>query len=233
MNTSFHLYQLQKIDTETSRIYSRLGEIERSLASDPELEAAKANYQIAADNLQLSQDRNAGLEEEASQKTIKIAQSEASLYGGRIHSPKELQDLQAEIASLKKALAELEDRQMVALADLDEMEAAFLRQQTILNSAEAQRVSSLASLKGEQVMLGTQIQKLTKERDAILSQISTDEVKLYELLKERKRGIAVALITDSTCAACGTTLTAALCQLVRVSPNLQYCPTCGRILYIN
>jgi len=93
---------------------------------------------------------------------------------------KNCKTFEAEIASLKKQLAELEDRQMVALADLDEMEAAFLRQQTILNTAEALRVSSLASLKGEQVMLGTQIQKLTKERDAILSQISTDEVKLYD-----------------------------------------------------
>lgn len=41
-------------------------------------------------------------EAEAEAQKIKIEQTEASLYGGSVHNPKELQDLQREVASLKK-----------------------------------------------------------------------------------------------------------------------------------
>ena len=43
-------------------------------------------------------------EDEAQSQQIKIQQAELSLYGGLVRNPKELQDLQADIASLKETL---------------------------------------------------------------------------------------------------------------------------------
>ena len=54
-------------------------------------------------------------EAEVEKQRIKIEQTEASLYGGHVHNPKELQDLQKDVASLKRHLETLEERQLEAM----------------------------------------------------------------------------------------------------------------------
>ena len=56
-------------------------------------------------------------------------------------------------------------------------------------------------------------------------------ISLYENLRKQKRGVAVSLVNDNACEICGTTLTPAQAQATRLSLQIQYCPTCGRILY--
>jgi predicted nucleic acid-binding Zn-ribbon protein len=56
-------------------------------------------------------------------------------------------------------------------------------------------------------------------------------LEMYENLRQQKRGVAIAEISDNACAACGTTLTAALQQSARSATTLTHCPSCGRILY--
>ena len=109
MNQSFHLFQLQKIDSQLDNLNKRIHEIDGIIAGDRSvveaqdaLSAAKANHQKARHHLSECEDR-------VSSKRIKIEQSEANLYSGSIRNPKELQDLQMEIGSLKRHLADLED----------------------------------------------------------------------------------------------------------------------------
>ena len=51
-------------------------------------------------------------ESEVEKQQIKIQQTEASLYGGKVHNPKELQDLQKDIVSLKRHLETFSQRQL-------------------------------------------------------------------------------------------------------------------------
>ncbi|MDP3721088.1 MAG: hypothetical protein Q8R09_01395, partial [Anaerolineaceae bacterium] len=111
-NPSFHLFQLQKIDTRIDALTKRLTEIDRMRndnSARQEIEHALAQI----NNAYAQQKKNYDLiEEKAHAKKMKIEQSESSLYGGLVKNPKELQDLQTEIKLLKQSVSTLEDEQL-------------------------------------------------------------------------------------------------------------------------
>jgi uncharacterized protein len=63
--------------------------------------------------------------------------SEASLYGGKIRNPKELQDLQVEIAALKRRTATLEDEQLEAMLAVEDAETQLTEANKNLNEVKA------------------------------------------------------------------------------------------------
>jgi len=73
--------------------------------------------------------------------------------------------------------------------------------------------------------------RLEAERKAVLPTISAPDLGLYEQLRKSRNGVAVAKISSRACAACGTTLTAAVIQTTQTTGQLVRCPNCGRILY--
>ncbi|MGE5122882.1 MAG: zinc ribbon domain-containing protein, partial [Acidobacteriaceae bacterium] len=162
---------------------------------------------------------------------IKIELSEASLYGGKIQNPKELQELQNEVASLKRLIVSLEDKQLEAMMELEDAEAKLMWSNEEMREAEKQHSEQNASLNGEKSKLLDQTRKLEAERKAVLPTISATDIGLYEQLRKSRNGVAVTKIVSKACSACGTTLTAALVQATQSTGQLMKCPTCGRILY--
>ena len=74
-------------------------------------------------------------------------------------------------------------------------------------------------------------ERLDSERKAIMGNIESKTVGIYDQLRQQRRGIAVTTLSDNSCAACGTTLTLSQLQNARSTSQLFYCPTCSRILY--
>ena len=118
MNQSAHLYLLQKLDSHLDQIQARVSEIDRLLSEDERVLAARQVADAAHRNLENARLEARNADHLVSDQKVKIEQSEASLYGGRIRNPKELQDLQKEIESLKRHLATLEDRQLETMIAL-------------------------------------------------------------------------------------------------------------------
>jgi uncharacterized protein len=93
-----HLYQLQKMDTELEQISQRLNEISKIIQNDQTLQLAEKTLSQSRASLHRAHIELRSSEERVSEQRIKIETSESNLYGGKIKNPKELQDLQLEIA---------------------------------------------------------------------------------------------------------------------------------------
>ncbi len=231
MNQSSQLYQLQKIDTQIDRTTTRLAEIARELAADETVRAAQQNLEAAKRAQYKVQQNLRSIEQDAQAVRIKINTSESSLYGGKIRNPKELQDIQTEIASLKKRHAALEDSQLEAMLELDEAESELKSAETALTATQATHTSQQAGLLGEQSQLQKKMDRLQVERSATLGSILPENLEIYERLRKQKRGVAVAAIEDNACAGCGTSIRPAELQSARSPDQMAYCSTCGRILF--
>jgi predicted nucleic acid-binding Zn-ribbon protein len=162
---------------------------------------------------------------------IKIQQTDASLYSGNVHNPKELQDLQNEVAALKRHLSTLEERELIAMQRIETTEVSLKQATTDLELIQAKRGNEHRKLIDEQTALSKDLERLSSERQATVSAIEGQILKMYDSLRQQKRGIAVAEVSDNSCTACGTTLTASLQQNARSVSHLANCPSCGRILY--
>ena len=212
------------------KIRARLDAIRETLENDVELRAtmdavasSKSAYKSASSLVKES-------EAEVERQRIKLEQTEASLYSGQVKNPKELQDLQMDVASLKKHLVTLEERQLEAMVSAEDTEKALNSAKDKLEQVQSNLKDQNVDLTNESAVLNKDLERLESERKAVVGELAESALGTYEKLRQQKRGIAVAAVLDNSCSACGTTLTQSQHQSAR-SAELFNCPTCGRIVY--
>jgi predicted nucleic acid-binding Zn-ribbon protein len=232
MSASLGLFRLQQVDRKIDRIHSQLDVIRQTLENDVELRETLKQVETAqAENYRASQELK-NLEAEAQSQKIKIEQAESNLYGGSVKNPKELQDLQKDIVSIKKHLATLEERELEAMVKAEETEGILQNAKTKLELLQARLGNEHKKMLTDQSELNVELERLMQEREAALGPIESAVLQIYDDLRQQKRGVAVTEINDNSCSSCGATLNAALQQSAR-SAKLMNCPSCGRILYSN
>lgn len=215
------------------QIRARLRMIQETLENDLELRSAIEAVAAAENRHKESERALRQSEAEVEKQRIKIEQTEASLYGGKVHNPKELQDLQKDVVSLKRYHETLEERELEAMVAAETTENELQRSREKLESIRSNLGRQNRDLAIESEVLNRDLERLESERKAVMSDLEAPAVTTYNLLRQQKRGIAVTVISDSSCSACGTTLTASQLQSAHSTSQLFNCPTCGRILYAN
>ncbi len=233
MSQTLNLYRLQQIDSQIDRAQARLQAIQKTLEDDAELRTAKEQAQEAQARCQHAGQALKQAEADVQSQRIKIEQNESSLYSGTVHNPKELQDLQNDVAALKRHLNTLEDRQLEAMLAYEEAEAGLHSIQAKLAVIQGSWEGQNKNLSEEQKTLQSQVGRYSTERAAVAEVIPTTELSLYDRLRQQRRGVAVVAVSDSSCGACGSSLTAAQIQTVHSANSIAFCPSCGRILFGN
>jgi len=233
MSASLGLFRLQQVDRQIDRVRSQLEVIRQTLENDVELQEALKRANAAQTEHYHASQQLKNLEAEVQAQKIKIEHAESSLYGGTVKNPKELQDLQKDIVSLKKHIVTLEERELEAMVQAEKTEDALQSAKTDLELMQARLGNEHKKLIEDQTTLTIEIERLTEEREAALGPIDGILLQTYENLRQQKRGVAVTEINDNACSSCGATLNAALQQNARSAKQLMNCPSCGRILYSN
>src|SRR5437763_5879050 len=137
---------------ETLPERARLAEIEQSAAA---LEASMADVGGRRDEVARRQQRN---EYELASVEGKIGEVEKRLYSGTINAPRELQAMEADVASLKRHRSDIEDRVLEAMQDREPLDSD-------LAALEQQR----SALVSEADLLRQTILELTRDIDAELA----------------------------------------------------------------
>lgn len=233
MSASLGLYRLQQVDRQMDRALAQLETIRKTLENDAELKSALARHEKAQSENHRALHEMKNAEAEVDAQKIKIEQAESSLYGGNVKNPKELQDLQKEVASLKKHLGTLEERQLESMLKAESAENELQEAKIALELMQARLGNEHKKLIDERSSLAKQLESLTEEREAALAPIDVALLQSYEYLRQQKRGVAVTDVDDGACSSCGTTINAALQQNARSQKQLAHCPSCGRILFAN
>lgn len=229
MSAILNLYRLQQIDSKIDQASQRLNVIQQTLAHDSELMAAQARHAAAETAKHEAERALRQIDAEAAAQKIKIEQAESSLYSGRVQNPKELQELQNDVASLKRYLGTLEDRQLEAMIAQEDALQSFDAASSVLQSVEARVLSQNTTLSGERDTLRHQLARLDTERQAVYATLPAPDLEQYEKLRQQRHGVAVTTISDGACDSCGAPLPPGLSQQSKTL--LTHCPGCGRILF--
>jgi predicted nucleic acid-binding Zn-ribbon protein len=231
MSESLNLFRLQNLDTQIDKITMRLEEIDQLLSDNQRVRLAENNLEKARAAAKRKRIELQQIEGKVEAKRIKRKTTQASLYSGKIKNPKELQDLQMESEALKKYIAELEDEQLEAMIASELAEKTEKQAEKALQQAKGNTIEEKAELKGEKNKLQDNLERLLREKEAVLQSISPKALKLYNNLRKKKRGIAVAVVSEGGCSVCGQALPPGDLQAVRAASKLLFCPSCGRILF--
>jgi len=231
MNIGFQLFQLQRIDTGLDIAQQRINEIDNLINNDTKTTNAQNNIEKEKTQLLTYNNEFNAISNDIQTKKIKVSQSESSLYNGSVTNPKELQDLQLEISSIKKSIEKLEEVLFEVMIHVDQSEKHLEIQKEILINTKSKFATFVSLLHGEKNTLLENIKGLNSKKATMIAQISEDNLNQYETLRNLKNGLAVTKLQENTCGACGSSLTASQRQEARSATNLFICPSCRRIIY--
>jgi len=224
------LYQLQVAELGIEENRRRLAEVEARLEDDSELRDRRRLLEEKEAALRRWRGKQRDLELELRGLEGKIKSLEERLYGGRVRNPKELASLQEEEGYLHKKRGEVEDALLEAMLAVEEgeREVASLREE--VRRLEVKWEEEQVSLKAERERLMSLLASLEKERASLRESLDARALSLYEELREKKGGRAVAALEGDTCQVCGVALPTSRAQRIRQEGILDFCPSCGRIL---
>jgi predicted nucleic acid-binding Zn-ribbon protein len=231
MSQTLSLYRLQQVDNQIDRLQTRLKDIQKELDDDTQMKQLNEKVKSASSRCQVAEQALKESERNVQSQLVKIEQTQSDLYAAKSHSPKELQDLQNDVAALKRYLVTLEDRQIEAMQESETTEADLKIALVEFRTARDERTELTKGFQQDQEELNNELERFLVERNAIAGAIPTTELGLYDQLRQQRRGVAVAVISDNSCGACGSTLSLAQIQSARSSGQMMLCPSCGRILY--
>lgn len=224
------LYRMQVFDQTLTKRRARLAEIKAILGKDEQVVEARNQLEAAEKALKPWHTRARDLDLEIQSVAQKIKTTDQTLYSGKISNPKALQDMQDEIASLKRRQSQLEDQLLEAMLQGEEGQTAVAGTQKQLNEVQALWKGTQVDLLAEQQRLESEVATLEAQRKEAAAAIDRDSLNSYETLRAKKHGQAVALMEGDSCIFCGVEQTSMIAQKVRQGKELIYCGSCGRIL---
>ncbi len=171
-------------------------------------------------------------EQDVDQVRKRAARDQQRLDSGAVTSPKDLANLQHEIASLAKRQGDLEDvvlevmeRRESAQERVAELTERVASVQAKVDDATARRDAAFEEIDGE-------VASVTKEREVVAAAGPADLLKLYDKLREQQGGIGAAKLYQRTRQGCRQELAITELNEIRVAApdTVVRCENCRRIL---
>lgn len=223
------LYEMQKLDSQWEKIRKRLLQLQVLTAEPEELRTARSNHAgtLHERDGQLARQRDAELEGKSLDERIRA--SDARLMSGSVHNPKELESLQQSVEALRRQRGQVEETALEAMMMAEELTKQGDKQAGSLSRQEQQWSHRHADLLEEEVKLKRLALQLKAQRSALVSSLPEADVTLYEDLRKRRAGIAVATIENGQCSACNVRVPTGVTSSAK-SGGEAYCTSCGRLL---
>jgi len=229
MTKGADLYHLQCLDSEKDAKQHRLKEIKAALGESKTLRQVQQALESAQKLARKWAVRQHDLELEIQGIADKITRSEQRLYSGTVKNPKELADLQAKVAALRRRGQKLEDDLLEAMIEREEAETMHTQAQEHFSETRARREAQQTDLLAEQEVLQEELAEIEQAQAGLLPNIEPGDLATYQNLRRGKGGLAVVQVQGSACGGCG----------VAISPNREWklrqgelvcCENCERII---
>lgn len=199
------LLDLQALDSGLDRLAHRrrtlpeLAEISRLDALVDGLRDGIVRLETELSDLKREQDR---FEREIDQVRVRKARDEERMASGAISNPKQLQDMQHEVATLTRRQGDLEDGELEVMekaetlqAQLDELTTRREAHLVDRAAAEQRRDDAFADIDDE-------IARSTAERAELAGTFPPDLLALYEKIRAAEGGVGAGAIERGRCGGC-------------------------------
>lgn len=222
-----------------------LQEIDQEISS---IEATRQGYRNELDDFEAAATRVQGMIDQLTEEVTLLQQAEAELQQGllkerdnvgrvearlpEIQTQKEYVAVLKEIDIAKKANKDVEEQMLAKQQEVAVLEADLKEKQEELSAIQekseargAELAKSLAD--SEEILL-----KRTQTRESVASELPVSLLRKYHTLFKRRGGLALALASNGACLGCHMQLPPQQYNKLLKIEEIQTCPHCNRILYV-
>ena len=231
MNLGKRLYDLQQIDLDLEKKTEALSQVESQLSHNEALTEARAEVERKREDLAELEKKEITAEWVVDDLEAKAGPLQEKLYAGSVKNPKELMSLQHQVEQLKSQIREEEDKTLEIMSQVEALRKEIASRAAEVKKLEEEWQKRQEQLLVEQAELRTTIDVAKEKRDELAATVESAHLELYEILRARKQGQAVAGIEQGRCQGCRITLPVSELMRARMGELVQ-CDSCSRILYL-
>lgn len=224
------LIALQRLDSAAADAQKRLAEEpERLRALDARLAAATADVASSRERLAANQTARRDIE-----KDVAVHQGRLSKFREQAMAVKTNQEyhaIQHEIAYAQTEIKTREDRILELMVEADELTAQVKRAEAALAAEQKAVESDRRTLAAELDQLKGELERVARERAAVISGIDPGVLSVFERIAKRRNGVAMAEARDGTCMLCHVRLRPQVFNTIRRNDEIVQCDHCNRIMY--
>ena len=229
-----HILELQLLDSEVMQANTKLKslpEIEQLLHIDKRITSANEELaQVKAEADQIALELRRG-EVDVETVTDRIKKDEARLSSGNA-TPKELEQLQHEVGTLKKRQESLEEIELEIMIRSDAITSRSNTLTTDLASLQTLKDEISSRLKNATDEINKVIADKNTARNLVANQIEKPLLELYEKIRANGGGVGAAALVGNKCNGCNLAINAVEMERIKSlsKDELLRCEECRRIL---
>lgn len=231
-DTLVALYQLQQIDLKVLEIERAAGQLPAKI-KELELELEKERLAMGAARLELEAKRT---EQRDAETLIRDEGEKLQKWKRRlidIKTPREYQALSREVEQTERQIRDYEERVMLAMQDIEQKQAAIAEKEAVFKAAEAEGTAKVRELRERMAAITKDALEAKVFRVPLVEKLPPKVLALYERVRERRAGVAVALAQNGTCLGCNVAVRPQLMVEIRRLDTLEQCPGCSRLLILD
>jgi uncharacterized protein len=225
------LAELNAIDLVVDGLSARLAQIAEGLREPAALRAARTALTSAEATAAKCRAAQVSCEAAQSDAQTRLARTEQSLYSGKVQNPKELGGLERDQAQLRRQVAGCEDQLLEALLAVEAANVALVTCRQTLERLTAEWQTAQGKLRAERTRLAAQLLAEQSRQAAARQAAPAALLPLYDSLRARRGGRAVAEVQGQECAVCGVAVAPTKLEAALYGEELVYCDNCGRMLW--
>ena len=222
-----------------------LQEIDQEISS---IEATRQGYLDELNGFEDDAARVQGMLDELNDEVALLQQSEAELQQGLLKEQDNVVRVEArlpEIQTQKEYVAVLKeiDTAKKANKDVEEQMQAKKQEVKILEDDLQEKEGELAAIQEKSAARGTELKQLldesekvlmkrTQTRESVAAELPVSLLRKYHTLFKRRGGLALALARNGACLGCHMQLPPQQYNRLLKVAEIQTCPHCNRILYV-
>jgi predicted nucleic acid-binding Zn-ribbon protein len=229
------LLHVQELDTAIDRLSAKLDQLE---AGD-ELKAAReglatADAHVGEIRLGLSSvlSEQRRLEGDVDSIQRKIDAEVKRLFDGTVANAKELQSIEAEVASLRGRKSRTEDLLIDQMERREDLETRLLSLESDVGAARAAVEEIGGASSQDLVATERSLAERRAERAIVVQEIDPELLALYGEIRAQKKGIGAAALVDGVCGGCHQKLSPVFLDRLKREEGIRRCEYCRRILVL-
>ena len=233
MHPDTHLViQLQSLDQKIAALEKEVAALPKHIATiEKALESHNRKLEADRSALTANQKDRKKLEGDIQVHQQKVSKLKEQMLGAKTNE--QYKAFQHEIEFIEKEIRKAEDRILELMTESEPLDINVKKAEVALKEekvvVEEEKARARKRTAENQKFLTTHLE----QRKEIVAKLPKATVDVYDRIRVKLGGVAIAEVVNSRCQACLITIRPQYLQDLRKGTDLLRCEQCGRFLYIN
>ncbi|MEW6595840.1 MAG: C4-type zinc ribbon domain-containing protein [Thermodesulfobacteriota bacterium] len=225
-----HLKELQSIDLQIGQIEAQMAAAAAGLARrQAQIADHEAKTLALTEKIESLEQRRRELEAEMETDLARIRDRQGKLMS--VQTNREYQSLLKETDEAKKANKQREEEIIQLMEQIETCKAKAEEEINLRTAGESLLAEETAQSDQQTTELSAARERILKQRAGKAKEVTAAMLKKYDMLRERRNGVAVVEVVQGVCRGCHMNIPPQLFNQLRKEEALLSCPTCNRIMF--